>query len=323
LSFEIRNKAYATRYCALKKKAMKKNFTLIAVLVSFLVQGQTWIDSGAKWYYYWSGNMPGFDKIEYVGDTIVQNKNIQKLEITSYMFAPLELGGELINTWYNYQYAYISGDTVFYLVNDQFHILYNFAAEIGESWNLGVDTNDFLCGPSIVEVQSKGSSIIHGDTLEWISVITLPGSSVGLAGKIYKRFGATDDYLFPTPRNCDPDMVIEFFDYTFSCFQDDTFPLLNVTEKDCDYLLYTQLSEVEQPDKVVSIFPNPSSNKLTIQLLKPNKKINSIQIIDLQGRTLKSLNQREIDNSDLPNGIYFLWINFENNEKIIKKIIKN
>jgi hypothetical protein len=108
---------------------MKKIFTLIAVLVSFALQAQTWIDSGAKWYFDWSGTLPGFDKIEYVGDTMIQNRSVQKLEITSYMFAPLELGGELISTWYNYQYTYSSGDTVFYLVNGQFHVLYNFAAD--------------------------------------------------------------------------------------------------------------------------------------------------------------------------------------------------
>lgn len=302
---------------------MKYIYSLTAVLVSFTIQGQTWIDSGAKWYYDWSGTFPGFDKIEYVGDTIIQNQNVQKLEITSYMFAPLELGGALTNTWSGNQYTYVNGDTVFYFVNDQFHVLYNFAAEIGDRWNLGVDTNDLLCGPSLVEVQAKGSSIINGDTLDWISVITLPGSSVGLSGKIYKRFGATDDYLFPTSRNCDPDMIIEFFTYAFSCFEDDTFPLLNVTENACDYLLHTQISEVGRPDRVVSIFPNPSSNKLTIRLLRPDKKIKSIQVIDFHGRIVNSFHQEEIDISDLTNGIYFLRINFENNEKIIERIIKN
>jgi|LSQX01.2.fsa_nt_gb hypothetical protein len=301
---------------------MKKFFTFITVLISLTIQGQTWIDHGAKWYYDWSGTLPGFDKIEYVGDTIIQGKNCQKLEISSYMFTPLEFGGELTNTWFDYQYTYLSGDTVFYLVNDQFHILYNFGAQVGDTWNIGVDTNDFSCGQSIVEVQSKGSTIINGETLEWISVITQPNSSVGLSGKIYKRFGAIDDYLFPKPRNCDPDMVVDFFIYRFSCFQDDTFPLYNVTDKDCDYLLHTKINEIKQPNKTVTIFPNPTKDILSIRLLKPDMKVNSMQIIDMQGKVLKVFNQNELNISSLSKGIYLIKIDFDNNESVIERIIK-
>jgi hypothetical protein len=301
---------------------MKRTIALFYIFFAVSLHGQTWIDQGAVWHYDWSGTLPGFDKIEYVGDTLIQNKNCQKLEITSYMFAPLDYSGELLSTSYKYQFTYQSNDTVFYLVNDQFHILYDFGAKIGDKWSLGIDTNEFDCGPSWVEVESAGSTVIGGDTLEWISVVTLPNSSVGLSGKIYKRFGAQEDYLFPTPRNCDS-AVIEWYVYRFSCFADDSFPVYNVTGKECDYLLRTSVQKLNTKDKIVSIFPNPTTNKLSVKLLRTDRRILNLQILDVQGRIMKNFTEKEIDVSGLSKGIYIIRLELDNNEWIVEKFVRD
>lgn len=301
---------------------MKNITTLLIVLFSISVQGQIWIDNGATWHYDWSGTLPGFDRIEYVGDTIIQDKTCQMLQISSYMFTPIELGGELIDSWTSQKYTYSNGDTVFYLINDDFHILYNFGAQVGDSWELGIDTNDFSCGQSYVEVISTGNTEINGQISEWIQVTTLPNSSVGFEGKIYKRFGAIGDYLFPTPRNCDPDIVIDFFIYNFSCFQDDSFPLYNVTDKDCGYLLHLGVAEIQNTENIVSIFPNPASDIISISVSKPNYKLTNVIVTDMQGRILKNVNQHKIDISDLPEGIYFIHIDFDNDIRIAERFIK-
>ncbi len=245
---------------------MKKLFTIIIVLISLGLQAQVWIDQGATWHYDWSGTLPAFNKVEYMGDTVINNKNCQQLEVTSYMFEPIEAGADLISEEISYQYTYASGDTVFYLVDDAFHILYNFAAQPGDSWDLGVDTNDWDCGPSRVEVLSTGSTEINGQMHEWIHVTTAENASVGLEGKIYKRFGAVDGYLFPTGRNCDQGTIIEFAIFNFTCFEDATFPLYNTTDNDCDYLLFVGISEADPVENRLVISPNPAGKYCQLRL---------------------------------------------------------
>ena len=301
---------------------MKKLTILLLLLFSITLQGQIWIDTGATWHYDWSGILPAFDKIEYTGDTVIQDKTCQTLQVSSYMFAPLEQGGELLNTYFSKRYTYSNGDTVFYLVNDNFHILYNFGAQVGDSWELGVDTNDFSCGRSFVEVTSIGSTEINGQMHEYIQVTTVPNSSVGFEGKIYKRFGVIGDYLFPTPRNCNPDIIIDFYMYNFTCFQDDSFPLYNVTDKDCGYMLSVGIPKLDNAQGIVSVYPNPASDVLKLNVLKQNYTLKNVEITDMQGRLLKNINQSEIKISDLPKGLYLLQIEFENGRRIVEKFIK-
>ena len=301
---------------------MKKLTTLLILLISITLHAQIWIDTGATWHYDWSGILPAFDKIEYIGDTVIQKKTCQTLQVSSYMFAPLEQGGELLNTDISKRYTYSNGDTVFYLVNDNFHILYNFGAQVGDSWELGIDTNEFLCGRSFVEVTSIGSTEINGQMHDYIQVTTAPNSSVGFEGKIYKRFGVIGDYLFPTPRSCDPDIIVDFAMYNFTCFQDDSFPLYNTTDKECGYLLSVGIPKLDTADGIVSVYPKPASNILMINVLKQNYTLRNIEIRDMQGRLLKNINQPEIDILDLPKGFYLLQIEFGNGRRIVEKFIK-
>jgi hypothetical protein len=90
----------------------------------------------------------------------------------------------------------------------------------------------------------------------------------------------------------------------------------------CDYLLHTKINEIKQPNKTVTIFPNPTKDILSIRLLKPDMKVNSMQIIDMQGKVLKVFNQNELNISSLSKGIYLIKIDFDNNESVIERIIK-
>ena len=54
---------------------MKRLTTVMFVILAISAQGQTWIDTGATWHYEWSYLFPAFDKIEYVGDTLIQDKD--------------------------------------------------------------------------------------------------------------------------------------------------------------------------------------------------------------------------------------------------------
>ncbi len=73
--------------------------------------------------------------------------------------------------------------------------------------------------------------------------------------------------------------------------------------------------------KKIDIFPNPAKNQLRIE--NENLKINSISIINIRGKTVKTItkNTKTIDVFDLTKGIYFLQI-YTDNDLINRKFIK-
>jgi len=103
-------------------------------------------------------------------------------------------------------------------------------------------------------------------------------------------------------------------------------------------LKYTLLSGVEetrgQGDKgkdFVQVWPNPTTSKFKVQSSKGKVELKSLELVDIYGKVLVSNNNRtieqlnnetlELDISNLPAGIYFIRISFQN-QIIVKKIIK-
>lgn len=84
-----------------------------------------------------------------------------------------------------------------------------------------------------------------------------------------------------------------------------------------------------QEDSNISIYPNPFTTSLTVQLSKNNTEITRVQLIDMYGREVSN---QLIDNSSnsirfstsLPQGVYFLRL-LNSNNRVIKteKVISN
>lgn len=75
-------------------------------------------------------------------------------------------------------------------------------------------------------------------------------------------------------------------------------------------------------DKEVAIYPNPTSNSLTIEL--PTATENPIQIFDIAGKLVKELNSKQTyfqaDLSNMENGVYLIHFDFKG-QKITKRIV--
>lgn len=69
-----------------------------------------------------------------------------------------------------------------------------------------------------------------------------------------------------------------------------------------------------------SIYPNPANEIVTV---KSDENIESLEILSLEGRKIKSCNAAKIDISDLSNGMYLMQIKTAEGKLGIKKIIKN
>ena len=75
------------------------------------------------------------------------------------------------------------------------------------------------------------------------------------------------------------------------------------------------------------IFPNPTIENVTISLQNTSEMIDSITITDVLGKTIRNIkgvsgNQFNMDVSDVSQGVYFVEIITQNNEKKVKKLIK-
>ena len=301
---------------------MRKALIIFFLSLSVVANSQVWISKGAIWHYEWSNvGFGGFERIEYVKDTSIENRLCNKLVPIQYQFTTNQ-NHEIVflsqNTLESH-FTYASGDTVFHLVNGKFYVLYNFGAKPGDSWNIGFDTNTFKCSKSFVKVDSIGTIVLNATTYRWILISTLPNSSMGLNGKVIERFGAINDYLFPTDRNCDTNIAADFNSYTFSCYEDNNSPLYNVLNKDCEYLLTIGIPEIEQSFK---LYPIPTKGDLYI-----SRESNSelfISVFTITGKEVYSKHTKtnEVDLSFLNDGVYFLRVDDRYKKTIIRKIVK-
>lgn len=81
------------------------------------------------------------------------------------------------------------------------------------------------------------------------------------------------------------------------------------------------LGTKENEINTISVYPNPSSDIVKIEKLKPNS---SIELIDSSGKSVRSIpnnksDKTEINIKNLPLGIYYLKVNGQPVQKIIKK----
>lgn len=83
---------------------------------------------------------------------------------------------------------------------------------------------------------------------------------------------------------------------------------------------YSDINEIKDNQKI-QIFPNPTSNFISIQT-ENNIKFKSAEIKDVLGKTILTSNNTTIDLSKFETGIYFLEVTTDKG-KYVKRIIRN
>lgn len=310
---------------------MKKTTILLFILAStpnMKAQTTPWISQGATWFYtWWYPGMGGNDKIEYTHDTVLFGKTCEILKTTKYNYGmpgpglPIAL---LYTQILPNNYTYSNGDTVFYLNNNQFNILYNFGTQVNDRWNLGVDTNSAYCSKSIVKVDSVSSLTINSNSHRVLYTSDSANSSIGITGKIIEHIGSMN-YLFPIGRNCGTPNVDEANTFSFSCFQDNTMSYMLVSPSECENPYHVGIADLAEGLNQIQCFPNPVEDKLNINFL--NEKNYRIYIYNLLGeKIIEARNQKSqsvvIDMSNLTPGIYISTFENRLGEKMSKRIIK-
>lgn len=298
---------------------------LTILLLSFFLSpvfgsAQIWVQPNAVWHYdYWTVGYSGFVKIQHIGDIVIQGKSTMMFESKDYQFYTDQFGETFLAGPYviDTNYTYSDGDTVFYFQNNQFFKLFDFSQTMGNSYNIGVTNgNDMCSSTSNTEVIGAG---VDGLGYNYFTLNSPDTSDLRLYGNYNTRFGG-GEFLFPRRFWCDPSIIVEYYNFTFKCFQDDGM-VYNPSGEDCEYQL-THLDLNEWEKELVQIFPNPTNEKISFKSIDKNV---AIEIVDLKGQVLfqESWNlSNDLDVSFLKPGFHILKITSEDSKETKLRFLK-
>lgn len=299
---------------------MKKQLLIIFALISFSGMSQSnWIKENAVWHFQYSNISNGWIKVWDDGDTVVQNITCTKLKSKKHEFFITGPDGGMMETESDYidGIIYYQNDTVFYWDYNHFSVLYDFNALTGDSWILHHSAApSFGCNDtSICQVTNVDNVVLGGNSYKQLYLSPSSDANVQVNGNVNARFGTIGSYILPFGRSCDG-TIVEFDQISLICFQDDSL-YYNPTGGACEYYLGLN----ESAKTLISVFPNPSSGK--IELLS-DVPLTQIKVMNVLGVVLKKVDteftMKEIDLSELPQGTYYLDIENQNGEKIVKTI---
>jgi len=293
---------------------MKKEILLsiIFALSTILTFGQTFGTIGTQWYYseHAGGMCPGnceYLHLESVLDTVIEGKTTHKITQTYYRQTGDTLQLDPI-------YLFEQSDTIFMwsFSKSRFLTTYIFNSNVGDT--LTLDAPDTLAWTDTTYrfvIDTIIDEIIDGIPLKKYGTIALDDYQFYNDGYFMDRIGGLD-WFFPRAA------IIPEAGGPIRCYSDAQIDT-SFQSIACDYILYSSIYEQSFDDKI-EIFPNPTTNLLTIKSEQP---INKIELYDMTGKLIKTTQELNIDFSDLPNGQYILTIYLKTEQKIEKKIIKN
>ena len=304
---------------------MKKIFASIVViscLVGSHLKAQTKVyhpfpDSNVVWNYHYSflclssGNLDQYYSCTYSGDTAIKGQTYHKLTINYVQSVVLGVCSGLGKTTKGYkgairQDAMIKKVFIIPPADSIEQLLYDFNMQIGDT------LKGFTKPLSGVETVKSIDSVLVGSNYRkrWeissaynVSFIEGIGSTYGL---IVKDFSGTDGP-----------------DYSLTCFKQNGTTLYPAGVTSCEII--NSVNDFETNSSGMTIYPNPTMDKITIEL--PAAVRYFICITDLLGQQVLNDTEftgtkTEIDVSELPKGVYFIELATDKSKEVRKIIVQ-
>ncbi len=301
-------------------------FTFFSIISNLHAQDTTvFAPIGAVWHYNsytdFHSDAPFYFKFVVEKDTFILGKNARLLRYYIFENDTFHSDNNLN------KYIFTDGAKVYYKVENDFVLLYDFAASAGDTINSRAEyfPVEMGCNPEFengaIDFSYKIDSVniinIDGIDLrrQYLHVIDPPGSSTPwfFINPIIERIGASDYAAFFWGQGgaC----ILEDNGF-LRCYIDNdlTFTNTNVQfQYDCDY---TGTNDLE-PSPEASIFPNPTTDFISVP-----EKAQEINLFNSTGQKIESYkNQDQIDVSDLWPGIYIIQFQI-NSKNYIRKFLK-
>jgi hypothetical protein len=298
---------------------MKKTFTLfLIVLVAKMGFSQSWAEQGAVWYF---NSAPpwfeGYTKVTYTGDTTINGKQCNILEKYYYGYYPSDHTNP-ISSVYGHEYVYQENGKVYSFKNNAFFTLYDFNANVGDSWTITGDSS--MCDSTgTVIVDSTSTMVINGDTLKVLHVKCTPSSAwvFGFStATLVEKIGSIG-FIFPsTTCSFDADEA-----GALRCYSDNSsWSYETGIATACDFTI--GINEVDQND-FISLSPNPASEILFIK--KQTTDPLNLSILDVTCQVVydnKKFAKESIDLKSFKNGVYFVRCTSEKNHFVKKFVVQ-
>ena len=233
---------------------------------------QSWFPIGATWYYDNSTGSNSYDqiiKLQVVKDTVVLGIGCKLLTQKNYF---IDINSHLDSNYMTNLFAWERNDSVYFLQNDSFLMIYNFDTSLGDSSNV-LDYFPYLgeicdSADSILNyrVDSTGILTINGQALKYYvtNVKSLNNSLVWpYQLKIIERIGSTE-FIFPT-YICGTDAP---WPQRLRCYSDSIIGLYQVDESLPCFSFPTGINELSD-FRLLKLFPNPTNDYVTLFGTKP------------------------------------------------------
>ena len=291
----------------LKKMKAISIFIILSFLQFFLNAQTDFAPIGAKWHYTKPLiNYPDFSYSVFtsIKDTIINNTDCRIIQ----RYCPMNINGNFEPNYTNY-FFYTDSNKVYYAINDQFQILYDFNKNAGDYW-----IRDCSINKDTVFVDSVSSISIDGQILK-VQYIRNNCNFEMFTGVVIEKIGWLG-YLFPYFTDEAPPEG-----GALRCYQDDYIDYF--LQIPCD-TFSTIVNEFINETFHFRVYPNPIGDILNIRInsREVNNKDVLITLYNVLGYVINQEkmfnNDMQINTSLLNKGIYFLEIVIDKERKIIK-----
>ena len=267
---------------------------------------------GSEWYYEIE-NENGSITYQYMyqaGDTIVQD------EPTHILVKINTLYDKGLRDEVTHEYVYKRDNKVYWWNKtlEEFTVLYDFEAEVGDEWEIKVGTESLIMHVDAVEVVEYEGSFYR--------MLRVSDAGNIFSGNIVCGIGHLTSF-FPEKLMGDSDrMRVE----GMRCYWSEGELVFKYGDEDCDAVI-SDLHGVEENcpsagSGTFTVYPNPTNGIIAIQHSSFSIHHSEFRITNLMGQTVLSGNinaeSQQIDVSSLPQGMYFITFADETRKFVVR-----
>ncbi|NQT78399.1 MAG: T9SS type A sorting domain-containing protein [Bacteroidetes bacterium] len=279
---------------------MKQILSILITILSLQGFSQGWAEVGAIWHYTQrtiNPDITSYKTFESIAEDTVVGIPCKKIKVIDRHW-----GDTLV--WHEYMYS--ENDSVFFYREGNFHLLYDFGAEAGDSillpyfWTVNGDSTLLMI------IDSTSTIDINGEIRKLQYITCGDGIVVEFGDKVIEGIGNTY-FMFPTydgeyfgPLRCYEDNIVGLFISPFH-------PNNGWNFEDCDQII-TGIDEMDA-DGYMSIYPNPAISEVFIQDIDDHLPA-EVSIYNMTGQIVFQQQgvDRRIDVSNLQQGLYVVEV---------------